>query len=245
MDNVVSARNPIQSSYLTEGAAVLIDKPLEWTSFDVVNKLRYAIRRHLQVKKYKVGHAGTLDPLASGLLILCIGPYTKKIDSIVTQHKGYTGEVTLGVDTPSYDAETLPDTYYPSKDVTHEELIKAQQHFTGDIEQIPPMYSAIKVKGTALYHLARRGEKIARQPRPITIHDLSLVKTGAQTIDITVHCTKGTYIRTLAYDIGQFLETGGYLTALRRTTIGAYSVEDAMTIDSFIEQVDLLKSTST
>ena len=115
MDNVITAHNPIKSSYLKEGAAILIDKPLEWTSFDVVNKLRYVIKRHLNVKKYKVGHAGTLDPLASGLLILCIGPYTKKIETIVAQHKGYTGEVTLGVDTPSYDAETMPDVYYPDK----------------------------------------------------------------------------------------------------------------------------------
>lgn len=240
MDNVISAHNPIQSSYLKEGAAILVDKPLEWTSFDVVNKLRYVLKRHLNVKKYKVGHAGTLDPLASGLLILCIGPYTKKIETIVAQHKAYMGEVTLGVDTPSYDAETLPDVYYPDKEITADDLDKVKEQFSGDIEQIPPMYSAIKIKGVALYKLARRGEEIKRQPRPVTISKLDVRMTAPDKIDMAVTCTKGTYIRTLAYDIGQYLGCGGYLTGLRRTMIGDYSVEDAVSIDAFIEQVNQL-----
>ncbi len=240
MDNVISTHNPIQSSYLKEGAAILVDKPLEWTSFDVVNKLRYVLKRHLNVKKYKVGHAGTLDPLASGLLILCIGPYTKKIETIVAHHKAYTGEVTLGVDTPSYDAETLPDVYYPDKNITADDLVKVKEQFSGDIEQIPPMYSAIKVKGVALYKLARRGEEIKRKPRPVTISKLDVSLTASDKMDIAVTCTKGTYIRTLAYDIGQYLGCGGYLTGLRRTMIGDYSVEDAVSIDEFIEQVNQL-----
>lgn len=240
MDNVITAHNPIQASYLKEGAAILIDKPLEWTSFDVVNKLRYVIKRHLDVKKYKVGHAGTLDPLASGLLILCIGPYTKKIETIVVQHKGYTGEVTLGVDTPSYDAETLPDVYYPDKEITEDDLLKVKSKFLGDIEQIPPMYSAIKVKGVALYKLARRGEEIKRQPRPVTISKLDVSLTAHDKLAIEVDCTKGTYIRTLAYDIGQYLGCGGYLTALRRTMIGDFSVDDAISIDAFIDQINQL-----
>ena len=240
MDNVITAHNPIKSSYLKEGAAILIDKPLEWTSFDVVNKLRYVIKRHLNVKKYKVGHAGTLDPLASGLLILCIGPYTKKIETIVAQHKGYTGEVTLGVDTPSYDAETMPDVYYPDKEITTDDLSNVMDQFSGSIEQVPPMYSAIKVKGVALYKLARRGEEIKRQPRPVTISNIEVALTAPDKMSIEVVCTKGTYIRTLAYDIGQFLGCGGYLTQLRRTMIGGFSVDDAISIDAFIEQVNQL-----
>lgn len=241
MDNVVSKQSPLQPSFFETGAMVLIDKPLEWTSFDVVNKLRYSIKRHLNVKKYKVGHAGTLDPLATGLLILCFGKYTKQIESIVGQEKGYTAEITLGADTPSYDAELLPHIYYPYKEVHQEDIEQVVQRFSGKIEQLPPMFSAIKVKGVALYHHARKGLEIKRESRTVHISRLDIKKIQPDELSIVVKCSKGTYIRSLAYDIGQFLGTGGYLSALRRTQIGNYSVEEALTIDDFIDQINHLK----
>lgn len=240
MVNIVTKHQPITEAFLHEGAMILVDKPLEWTSFDVVNKLRYKIRKYLEVKKFKVGHAGTLDPLATGLLIICIGRYTKQIDTIVAQQKGYKGQVTLGADTPSLDRETLPHVYYPNKEITADDIKAVKAEFSGIISQLPPMYSAIKVNGQALYHSARKGVEIKRQPREVNIHDLQIEKSSETTLEIDVSCSKGTYIRTLANDIGQFLKTGGHLSGLRRTLIGDYSVEDAITIDEFLEQMDHL-----
>jgi len=240
MDNLVTRTNYIRDTYLTEGAVILVDKPLGWTSFDVVNKIRYVIRHHLKVKKYKVGHAGTLDPLASGLLILCISKYTKQIEKIVAKEKSYEAQITLGADTRSYDKEILPHIYYPYRTVSQQDIDRVVTQYSGSIKQIPPMYSAIKVKGTALYQLARRGEEIERKARPVTISALEISKMDEETLAASIICSKGTYIRTLAYDIGQSLGTGAYLSALRRTAIGSYTVEEAVTVEEFIQQMKLI-----
>ena len=226
---------------LQEGAVILIDKPLTWTSFDVVNKLRFSIKHHLGVKKYKVGHAGTLDPLATGLLLVCISKYTKKIDELVAIDKSYTGLIQLGRSTPTYDAESLPDIYYPKVKVSSEMIEAAKADFLGVGWQYPPMYSAIKVKGTPLYKLARRGKKVQLEKRPIRLTELSLQLHQGHQIYLDVCCSKGTYIRSLAHDIGKYLGTGGYLIQLRRTAIGSFSVEKAITIDQFVQQIELLK----
>ena len=241
MDNIVSKYHPLKSSYFEEGGMVLIDKPLGWTSFDVVNKLRYAIRRHLEVKKYKVGHAGTLDPLATGLLIVCFGKYTKLIDQVMATEKGYIADITLGATTPSYDMETLPDTYYPIPKIDQVTLQLLIKEFTGEIEQLPPMFSAVKVKGVPLYRLARKGKEIKRKLRNVVISSLEVQLASRNKLSAIIQCSKGTYIRSLAHDMGKFLKTGGYLSALRRTAIGQYNVEEAITIDEFIKQLETLK----
>ena len=241
MDSIVSKGSVLRNSMLLEGAAILIDKPLDWTSFDVVNKLRFAFKHHLGIKKYKVGHAGTLDPLASGLLIICISRYTKKIDEFMSFEKQYEAVLQLGASTPTYDAESLPDIYYPSLTLTDKMLEEVQRQFTGDLLQIPPMYSAIKIKGTPLYKLARRGEKIQLEPRPVHIPELIIQKKSTNQLLMKVTCSKGTYIRSLAFDIGRKLGTGAYLKELRRTAIGPFTVENALTIDDCLSQLSQLK----
>ncbi len=241
MDNIVTKDRPFNSSYFEEGAALLIDKPLHWTSFDVVNKIRCAIRSALGVKKYKVGHAGTLDPLASGLLIICIGKYTKKVEEIVATSKAYEAGITLGACTPSFDQETLPHTYYPHRKVTSEDVSAVIQQFSGDQEQLPPMFSAVKVKGVPLYRMARKGQEITREHRKIQIFDLDIKKESERALSASIKCSKGTYIRTLANDIGMFLGTGGYLSSLRRTRIGDYRVEDSVSIEELVLQIDQIR----
>lgn len=213
-----------------QGAVILIDKPLNWTSFDVVKKLKYALR----VKK--IGHAGTLDPLATGLLILCSGKKTKEIEGYQAQEKEYTGTFTLGSTTPSYDLETSPENHQDISAITLEACNKATEAFTGEIEQTPPIFSAIKKGGKRAYEMARKGEKVELKARKITIHTFDIISFENGTVHFRVKCSKGTYIRSLAHDFGQMLGVGAHLSSLRRTKIGDFSVEDAYTLESFIEK---------
>ncbi|BDC99300.1 tRNA pseudouridine(55) synthase TruB [Persicobacter psychrovividus] len=210
------------------GQVLLIDKPKTWTSFDVVGKLRNLI------KIKKIGHAGTLDPLATGLLILCTGKMTKQIESYQAQEKEYTGTITLGQTTPSYDAETEVDAEKDIQHLTAEMVHEAVPAFLGEIEQIPPMYSAIKVNGQRLYKAARKGKTVEVKARQVTIHEFEITNIDFPKVDFRIVCSKGTYIRSIAHDLGQALNVGGHLAALRRTRIGDFKVEDARTVEDFI-----------
>lgn len=220
------------------GATLLVDKPKDWTSFDVVNKIRFRLRKITGVKRIKVGHAGTLDPMATGLLILCTGKFTKKLASFQGLDKVYTGSFKLGASTPSYDAETEIDHTFPYKDITEKDIEKARQLYLGDINQVPPMYSAIKVDGQPLYKRARKGEFIEIKARPVHIFDFDITGNKLPDIGFRLHCSKGTYVRSLAHDMGHSLDSGAYLTELRRTKIGEYSIEDAWNLEALIEQLD-------
>jgi tRNA pseudouridine55 synthase len=219
------------------GQFLLIDKPLNWTSFQVVNKLRWEIRQRYSIKKIKVGHAGTLDPLATGLLILCTGKFTKKIETYQAQEKEYTGTITVGGTTPSYDLETVIDEIFPTEHITETLIKEATQQFLGEIDQKPPIFSALKKDGRKLYEIARAGETVEIKTRKITISEFEITNINMPHIDFRVVCSKGTYIRSLAYDFGKALNSGGHLSALRRTKIGNYSVEDAESIEGFIERL--------
>ena len=210
------------------GQVILIDKPLEWTSFQVVNKLRWAIRRKYKLKKIKVGHAGTLDPLATGLLIICTGKFTKTIDSLQAERKEYTGTITLGASTPSYDLETEINQTFQTTNVSDTDIYKTTKLFLGEIDQTPPLYSAIKKDGVRLYELARKGESTAIKSRKIIIYEFEITKIDMPNICFRVICSKGTYLRSLANDFGIALNIGAHLTALRRTKSGDYKVEDAI-----------------
>ncbi|HEY4538997.1 MAG TPA: tRNA pseudouridine(55) synthase TruB [Faecalibacter sp.] len=212
---------------ILEGHVFLIDKPLDWTSFDVVNKIRWNIRKAYNLKKIKVGHAGTLDPKATGLLLVCTGKMTKSIDQLQAQEKTYTGTIKLGVTTPTYDLESEEDQTFPTAHLTEELIHETTKQFIGEIQQFPPMHSAIKVDGKRLYELAREGQEIERKSRTITIYDFKITKIDLPFVDFECHCSKGTYIRSLAFDFGKALNSGGYLTALRRTKIGEYDVVNA------------------
>lgn len=220
-----------------EGAALLVDKPLGWTSFDVVNKIRYALRKSLDVRKIKVGHAGTLDPLATGLLIICTGKFTKKIDEYQALYKVYDGVIKLGAITPSFDAETEEVETFPIGHLTEEAIYNNIPNFVGDIEQYPPMFSAIKVDGQPLYKLARKGEEITLKARPVTIYDFKITNIHLPELDFEVKCSKGTYIRSLANDFGARLNNGAYLTKLRRTYIGEFSLKDAWDLEELITYI--------
>ena len=212
---------------IQEGHVFLIDKPLDWTSFDVVNKIRWNIRKAYNLKKIKVGHAGTLDPKATGLLLVCTGKWTKRIDEFQAQEKTYTGTIKLGVTTPTYDLESEEDQTFPIEHITEEIIHEATKQFIGEIEQFPPMHSAVKVDGKRLYELAREGQEIERKARKITIHDFKITTINLPFVDFEVNCSKGTYIRSLAFDFGKAVNSGGYLTALRRTKIGEFDVINA------------------
>ncbi|WP_291101544.1 MULTISPECIES: tRNA pseudouridine(55) synthase TruB [unclassified Empedobacter] len=212
---------------IQEGHVFLIDKPLDWTSFDVVNKIRWNIRKAYNLKKIKVGHAGTLDPKATGLLLVCTGKWTKRIDEFQAQEKTYTGTIKLGVTTPTYDLESEENETFPTNHITEEIIREATKQFVGEIEQFPPMHSAVKVDGKRLYELAREGQEIERKARKITIHDFKITKIDLPFVDFEVNCSKGTYIRSLAFDFGKAVNSGGYLTALRRTKIGEFDVINA------------------
>jgi tRNA pseudouridine55 synthase len=216
------------------GQVLLIDKPLNWTSFQVVNKIRWLIKNSYSIKKIKVGHAGTLDPLATGLLIICTGKMTKEISRFQSQTKTYTGTILLGSTTPSYDLETESDSSYPIEHITKELINDATNHFTGKINQKPPIFSAIKKDGKRLYESARLGEKVKIDYREVEIFDLDILKIDIPYVDFEVSCSKGTYIRSLAYDFGKKLNSGGTLVKLRRTKIGEYSINKSMTIEDFI-----------
>ncbi|WP_175578703.1 tRNA pseudouridine(55) synthase TruB [Tenacibaculum aiptasiae] len=221
------------------GQVLLIDKPLEWTSFQVVNKLRWHIRKRFDIKKIKVGHAGTLDPLATGLLIICTGKQTKNINEYQGQIKEYTGTITLGETTPSYDLETEVNETFPTEHITEELIHKTTKQFIGKIQQKPPIFSAIKKDGKRLYELARKGETTEIKSREITISEFEITNIRANKVDFRVVCSKGTYIRSLAYDFGLALNSGAHLSALRRTKIGNFSVSDGLSIDNFIKSLEV------
>ena len=212
----------------SEGKVLLIDKPLHWTSFDAVRKIRNTI------KIKKVGHAGTLDPLATGLLIICTGKFTKKINEYMAQEKEYTGSFTLGAVTPTYDKESAPQDFKDYSSVTEEKIKNTAQTFIGEIQQFPPIYSAIKKDGVALYELARRGEDAELQARPIKISSFEITNINMPEISFRVVCGTGTYIRSLAHDMGAALGCGAYLSELRRTRIGEHIVNDSLSISSFL-----------
>src|SRR5690606_28645087 len=216
-----------------EGQVILIDKPLEWTSFQAVNKVRWLIRKSFNIKKIKVGHAGTLDPLATGLLIICTGKFTKKIDPFQAQEKAYTGTFTLGATTPSYDLETEIDQTFDISEITSEKIYEATEQFLGEIQQQPPVFSALKKDGKRLYEFARSGEEVEIPYRTVSISEFEITTIELPKIDFRVICSKGTYIRSLANDFGKALNNGAYLSALRRTKIGDFSVENAVGIEAF------------
>jgi tRNA pseudouridine55 synthase len=217
------------------GQILLIDKPLTWTSFQVVNKLRWNIRQKFGLGKIKVGHAGTLDPLATGLLIICTGNFTKKIDEYQAKIKEYTGEITLGATTPSYDLETEVDETFPVEHITEDLIYKTAQQFVGDIEQIPPMFSAIKMAGVRMYDLARQGKTREITSRNITIETFEITNISLPKVQFRIVCSKGTYIRSLAYDFGKALNSGGHLSQLRRTKIGDFNVADSLEPQAYID----------
>ena len=219
------------------GQILLIDKPLTWTSFQVVNKIRGAIKKQFDLKKIKVGHAGTLDPLATGLLILCTGKFTKKIDEFQAQLKEYTGTFTVGSTTPSYDLETAVNEHFSIDHLTEDLIVKATNHFIGEIEQKPPIFSAIKKDGKRLYELARAGETTEIKSRKVSIYTFEITNIDLPKIEFKVVCSKGTYIRSLANDFGKSLNSGAHLSSLRRTKIGNYSVKNAISIDSFLNTI--------
>lgn len=210
-----------------EGRVLLIDKPLEWTSYDVIRKLRKIIN----IKK--IGHAGTLDPLATGLLIVCTGKFTKKINEYMAQEKEYTGTITLGAVTPTYDRESEPESFKSLDGITEEIIKEKTKQFTGEILQTPPIHSAIKQKGKPVYLMARKGLDVVLEPRKITIKEFEITKIDLPVISFKVVCSTGTYIRSLANDFGVALGCGGYLSELRRTRIGNFKVEDARTMEEF------------
>jgi tRNA pseudouridine55 synthase len=219
------------------GQVLLIDKPLNWTSFQAVNKLRWEIRQAFNIKKIKVGHAGTLDPLATGLLVICTGKMTKQIDTVQGQIKEYTGTIVLGSTTPSYDLETEIDQTFETSHITNDLIHATTKQFTGEINQYPPIFSAIKKEGKRLYEFARAGETVEIKSRKITIERFEVTKINDQFLDFKVVCSKGTYIRSLAHDFGKALNSGAHLSALRRTKIGDFKVEDALSIEEFIKNL--------
>ncbi|MDO6491732.1 MAG: tRNA pseudouridine(55) synthase TruB [Cellulophaga sp.] len=216
-----------------EGQILLIDKPLTWSSFQAVNALKWGIRRKFELKKIKIGHAGTLDPLATGLLIICTGKFTKKIPTLQGQVKEYTGTVTLGGTTPSYDMETEVDQSYPTEHITEEQINAATANFMGKIQQVPPVFSALKKNGKRLYEYAREGQAVEVKSREVEITEFEITKINLPEVEFRVVCSKGTYIRSLANDFGKALQSGGYLSALRRTKIGDFNVDKAVTPADF------------
>jgi tRNA pseudouridine55 synthase len=214
-----------------EGEILYFDKPLHWTSFDLVNKVRYKISQHLKIKKIKVGHAGTLDPLATGVMIICTGKATKKIEEFQYQRKEYIAKLCLGATTPSFDLETEIDNRYETAHITKELVEKSLSDFIGEIEQIPPAFSACKIKGDRAYDLARKGLEVELKPKILVIDAIELLSFSEKEIEIRVACSKGTYIRALARDIGKALGTGAHLTALQRTKIGNITLDKCLKID--------------
>jgi len=231
----------LEFTNVVSGMMIMVDKPLEWTSFDIVNKIRYAIRKTFQLKKIKVGHAGTLDPLASGLLIICTGKMTKLIDQYQAQEKVYTGTLLLGSTTPTYDAESEVNHLFPTEHLTPEMLKAEALRMTGEIIQTPPVFSAIKKNGVPLYKLARAGKDVEVPTRRVTIHSFELTKIDIPEVSFRVECSKGTYIRSLAHEFGAAVQSGAYLTSLRRTAIGQYQVDDAWQIQNLINEINSMQ----
>jgi len=221
-----------------EGLTILVDKPYTWTSFDVVNKLRWNLKRQLKVKKIKVGHAGTLDPLATGLLVICIGKHTKLIEGLTNDHKTYTGTFLLGKTTPSYDLETEYDQEFPTDHISQKQLADVVKSFLGTQLQTPPIFSAKLIDGKRAYDYARAGKEVEMKQNEITIHSFTIDTTRFPEIDFEISCSKGTYIRSIAADFGQKLGSGATLIALRRTVSGAYHIEDAKSVEEWIALIE-------
>ncbi|MDE6576638.1 MAG: tRNA pseudouridine(55) synthase TruB [Muribaculaceae bacterium] len=219
------------------GETILIDKPLGWTSFDAVKRVRGAIQRRLHVKKFKVGHAGTLDPLATGVLLICTGRATRRIDELQAGDKEYVATIRLGATTPSFDLETEIDATYPWQHVTKEGIEQVLPDFTGKIMQVPPVFSAVKIEGKRAYNLARKGKEVELKAKPLEIKEMELLDFSGQEMKLRIVCSKGTYIRALARDLGKALGSGAHLTALRRTRVGNVRVEDCLSVDEAVKLI--------
>ncbi|HMR87595.1 MAG TPA: tRNA pseudouridine(55) synthase TruB [Saprospiraceae bacterium] len=235
---ITKSTNPADVDFQL-GQVLLIDKPLEWTSFDVVNKLRFKIKHGLGVKKIKVGHAGTLDPLATGLLLICTGKLTKDIDSLQAKDKLYSGTIILGATTATYDSEVPANEHFPTDHITDVIMETARQSFIGPTDQIPPIYSAIKIDGQKAYDIARRGKDVEMKSRAITINSFNIDNRNFPILSFVVGCSKGTYIRSLAHDFGKACESGAYLGSLRREKIGDFDVKDGFTLDEAVNFIEL------
>lgn len=220
------------------GKVLLIDKPLHWTSFQAVNKVRWALKKKFGLKKIKVGHAGTLDPLATGLLVLCTGKFTKKIQELQAESKEYTGTITLGATTPSYDLETEIDRTYPVEHISEQMILQAAASLTGRIQQVPPLYSAIKKDGVRLYEKARKGELMEIKPREVEVFAFEITGIQMPEVHFRITCSKGTYIRSIASDIGKALDSGAYLSKLRRTKSGDFDVSNALSPQDFVASLE-------
>ena len=219
------------------GQIMLIDKPLHWTSFQAVNKMKWVLKSALGLKKIKIGHAGTLDPLATGLLLVCTGKFTKKISELQGQAKEYTGTFFIGATTPSYDLETEIDQNYPTGHITTDLIHQTVRDFIGEIDQKPPIFSAIKKDGKRLYEHARAGEEVEIASRKTTVHEFEITRVALPEVDFRIVCSKGTYIRSIAFDFGKALNSGAHLTALRRTKIGDYDVRNAIDVNDFEKSI--------
>lgn len=222
-----------------EGEILFIDKPLHWTSFRLVKVVRGKLRQKLKIKKLKVGHAGTLDPLATGVMVVCTGKKTKQIERLMAESKEYVAEIKLGATTPSFDLETEVDNTFPFEHITKEMVQECLVNFIGEIEQVPPLFSAVKVEGKRAYEFARKDEQIELKPKRLVIHDIELLNYNLPTITIRVSCGKGTYIRALARDIGAYLQSGAHLTALTRTKSGEVTLTECLKVeelDSFFDK---------
>ena len=223
------------------GEVIVLDKPLNWTSFDLVSKVKSKIFHDLKLKKVKVGHAGTLDPLATGVMVICTGKATKRIESFQAGIKEYIATIKLGATTPSFDMETEEDNTYPTTHITEALIKETLLKFIGAIEQVPPTYSAVKVNGKRAYEMARKGQEVQLKAKTLVIDEIELLECNMPEITVRVQCSKGTYIRALARDIGQTLNSGGYLTYLRRTRVGDYTEKEAISVEEFEKNIDLLK----
>ena len=220
-----------------EGYIAIIDKPLEWTSTDVVRKIKYALQHRLGYKKIKIGHAGTLDPLATGVLIVCIGKATKMVNDLQAEEKEYIADIELGATTPSYDLEHPIDKRYPTEHITREMIEQALRDLTGERLQAPPIYSAKKVEGVRAYEFARAGEEVELKKALINIYEMEILSLEMPHLKIRVRCSKGTYIRSLAHEIGQALDSGAHLTGLRRTRSGGFTAENGWKLENFMEKL--------
>ena len=224
----------IENIDIQNGAILLVDKPLRWTSFDVVNKIKHEIRNKTGCKKFKIGHAGTLDPLATGLLIICIGKYTKQIPDFQQQTKQYEGTFTIGATTASHDLEKTPEHFMPYNHISKEDILSAVNQFIGTIQQFPPVFSAVRINGKRAFEYARKEQEIVIQSKEITVHSFDITRIELPEIDFEITCSKGTYIRSIARDLGEVLGSGAYLSRLRRTKTGNFSVNDALDMTPFI-----------
>jgi tRNA pseudouridine55 synthase len=227
------------SNPFLEGEIMMVDKPLHWTSFDVVKKLRYVIKKHYNIKKIKVGHAGTLDPLATGLLVICTGKKTKSIDQFLTEDKSYVGRIKLGATTPSFDLETKVDKTYPVPKIDDKLISDVEKRFQGSLMQVPPIFSAKKIKGKRAYDLARENKTVELEPNPISISKINLTAKQNDEIHFECTCSKGTYLRSLARDIGYAINSGAHLIELRRISSGEFHIKNAKTVD---EWIDIIKT---